>query len=632
MRIVTGAILALLLPALAASADMDVPPEVSPALQPVSTPERAYFWRGTPVGNSAQLLTLFCKSCALNGEDLPVVSVLRDTLGVAGQKYDRLTDVWLLSDSPLTLGQRLLAGVPFFYWRAGKGDTSSVKKDVKPILNVSSNGNQLVSGVSRQIVQWTILDPMTTMVRASSRAYASNAVDEERLHLEEAISYLSSAPAGPGSSQLTQSQVDVVIARLESRKHLLGGLMTEEGAAHAGESDELKQVTIRGRNWDLLRQCAEKTGLVFTPLDLEGEPNEYALLWFPQGATAPRSGSDLKPIWKLLNVRDPRKDPRVAQWKGPIEERQADAQGNLLPVGVTGVQSVRLIPIGAYSLDYPRQPLLLVDFMGSAHVRRHEMTQRSINEITSGVIGISHFTNWYYYVAADLYDFVASRHGVAMEQDARLDCYSRFRAALALDHTLDSALKSSMQSQLDALSLNPLESAPQREMQAADIHYEALQREVADGKLSARVDKERRQELATFGASRKALASRELLHDITLGAYTARVPKSDDTLSLLRRERLIRSDLTYLQAVVAEGPKPEVTHDVSQIQSRIRELADALAGKTPASLQLQAQTVVSRLQHLTEDPDIDQQCLAALRAMRSNQLGFVAAVRPEIGK
>jgi hypothetical protein len=46
-------------------------------------------------------------------------------------------------------------------------------------------------------------------------------------------------------------------------------------------------------------------------------------------------------------------------------------------------------------------PLVLVDFRGELKERRREVTQRSVSELTSGVLGFSHFTNWYFYVASD---------------------------------------------------------------------------------------------------------------------------------------------------------------------------------------------------------------------------------------
>src|SRR3954454_9684490 len=130
-----------------------------------------------------------------------------------------------------------------------------------------------------------------------------------------------------------------------------------------------------------------------------------------------------------------------------------------------------MIPLGVYSLDYPASPLLLIDFRDNLHIRRHEMTQRTINEIVSGIMGISHFTNWYFYAGSFLYDFVVARHGTATNQGERLDSYSSFRTALALDHTLDPNLRGEMERRMDSIAVNPLDGSPVRELELARSRY-----------------------------------------------------------------------------------------------------------------------------------------------------------------
>ena len=80
------------------------------------------------MGERAQLLTLFCRACGvLTGteQDLPLVSVLRDTLGDQTSENDRVTYVWLLTYAHPRMGQRILSAIPFFYWRIGNGSKSA---------------------------------------------------------------------------------------------------------------------------------------------------------------------------------------------------------------------------------------------------------------------------------------------------------------------------------------------------------------------------------------------------------------------------------------------------------------------------------------------------------------------------
>ncbi len=427
------------------------------------------------------------------------MAVLRDTLADQDRATDRLSSVWLLTYTRQSVTQRILSAVPFFYWRIGQGSSGMGSRRMKPLMDLTTPQHPVASAVGRELLQWTMLDPMTTPVRAASRAYRTNQMDHERLHLEEAIHYLRQAPTGEDSSELTAAELNTVVARLDLRKRLLGGLMDRREAERLGEEQGIEEERIRSRNWELLRQCAEKTGLIFESLNVAGTDGEYGLLWFPLNASAPPQGTSLGPVWKLLNIKDPWTDERLKDWGGSSSVRSFDANGALLPEGEAGVRAVKLVPLGVYSMSYPRLPLLLIDFRDKLHIRRHELTQRAINEVTSGVIGISHFTNWYYYVAADLYDFVAARRGRAMDHAARLDCYSQFRVALAMDSNLDGALRSEMQRRIDSLAVNPLEGSPERELQLAEARYQRLRGETDDGgRLTKWLDRQRRAELATL--------------------------------------------------------------------------------------------------------------------------------------
>ena len=390
-------------------------------------PSANYYWQASPAGDSAQLLTLFCRACedsTGSGRDIPLVAVLRDTLGDSGIENDRVSYVWLLTYSRPTWEKRALSAVPFFYWKVGDRSSKVRSSDLKPLMNLNLPQHSVVSSSLRNVVQWTVLDPLTVSVRASSRAYQNNQLDHERLHLEEAESYLQSAPVTDADTGLNQKELDTVIARLELRKTMLGDFVSGHRAAEFGRNTNLADERTRARNWELLRQCADKTGLFFEPINLAGTRDEYAVLWYATDRLAPPDGPRLGPIWKLLNLRD------------PYTQRDHLLKNTLYRRTWNG-ETREVVPLGVYSLAYPKMPLLMVDFYDGGHLRRHELTQRAITEITSGVIGLSRFGNWYYFVGADLYDFYASRRGTAMNKTERLSCYSKFRVALALDSSVD---------------------------------------------------------------------------------------------------------------------------------------------------------------------------------------------------
>ncbi|MBV9404460.1 MAG: hypothetical protein JO211_03880 [Acidobacteriaceae bacterium] len=575
-----------------------------------------YYWRLTPVANTAQLLTLFSRSQqpGLAG-DVPLVAVLRDTLGDANPENDRVVYVWLLTYSHLNIGQRILSAVPFFYWRVGKGSETASARDTHPFFDMTAPQHPVLTEAGRDLLQWTTLDPMTMPVRASSRAYRTNQLDYERLHLGEAISYLREAPFGDGESALTRTQLDSVIARLELRKRLLGGLVEESRVARVGEEAGFEQERIRSRNWELLRQCAERSGLLFEPIDLGGTTGEYAILWYPLHGSAAPAGTSLGPVWKLLNIHDPWSDDRLKKWKGPVYRRDLDENGAFLHEGMTSATQIELVPLGVYSLNYPRLPLLLIDFRDRLHVRRHEMTQRSINEITAGLIGVSHFTNWYYYIGADMYDFVVARHGAAMNQAARLDSYSEFRSALALDQQLDPKLREQIQSHVTSLDVNPMEASPAHELEAARARDALLETKAADGTLMARLDKQRRAELAYLAESKTARVASGILHGATFGVYTHRAKADDENIVRLDAYRRLDYQLQLLESLVAAGTQPEIAYDSSRIRASVSEVRTLMPSVKSPEMHARATNALERLRTLSRDENVQEDCSTALIAL-----------------
>lgn len=563
-----------------------------------------FYWKQLPVGETAQLLTLFCHACApsVQPNDTPLVAVLRDTLGSPSAEDSRISYVWLLTYAKSNVGQRILGAIPFFYWSVRGGTSTVTEKDAAPLLNLTAVQHPVAEAVGRNILQWVWLDPSTTPIRATSRAYKSNDSDRERMNLEEAISYLREAPSGDASG-LTTDELNTVIARLELRKRLLGGLASQSRAAKFGEEANFEQERVRSRNWELLRQSAERTGLIFEPIDLAGTTGQYAMLWFPMQQKQPVTGAATEQIWKLLNIKDPWTDDRLKNWRGFSSRREVDGA------------ATDVIPLGMYNLNYPKLPLLVIDFRDSVHIRRHEMTQRTINEITSGVIGISHFTNWYYYVAADLYGFVAGRHGAAMDQAERLDCYAEFRVHLALDTEVEPTLRNEMRRREDSFAVNPLESSPAGELAAASERFRLLETDAQNGNLEARLDRDRRAELAADQEGATGRIAGNVLHEATFSLFTKRAPERNDNLEALSRYRDIQYNLAFLNLAVKNGTQPEVAYSTPKIQDSLGRLSSLLEGIPASDLRRQAVYTIERVRNLSQDAELRRDCSFVLAGL-----------------
>lgn len=195
-----------------------------------------YVWSATATGTTAQLITLSCRRCTAlpSAEtDLPLVSILRDTLGDDDNENDRVTAVWLLGLNRPTVRQCLLRQNQFFYWRPGRGSENDTAQNNRPSLDLTAPQHSAVTAFGRDLLQWAMLNRAGTPIRASWRAYRTNEVDYERLHLEEAISYLGEAPGGNGPDEPTRQEVRALIARLELRKTPLGGFVRDKAVAHS---------------------------------------------------------------------------------------------------------------------------------------------------------------------------------------------------------------------------------------------------------------------------------------------------------------------------------------------------------------------------------------------------------------
>lgn len=566
-----------------------------------------YYWRNLNVSERAVVSTLFCHATALSPEsieskdasvpprDIPLIAVLRDTLGYSKPEDARLSYVWLLTYERPSLGQRILSAIPFFYWHMDEGPNSARQLHATPLLDLATPEHPMLSDFRHDLMQWTTLDPSITAIRATSRTYRTNEVDHERLHLEEAVSYLRKAPTSDGGNGLTLTQVNTVIARLELRKKLLGGFVNQRRATHLGEQVAFQQQQIRMRNWELLRQCAEKTGLVFQPLAVGATSGEYAMLSLPAGEAGEPVGTSLASVWRLLGISDPWHDSGLHTQPGPL---------------------------AVYSLNYAKAPLLLMDFRNKERVRWHEMTQRSINELTAGIIGISHFTNWYYYIGADLYNFYVGRHGAAIDQAARLDCYAQFRVELATDTHLDPNLRAEMQERIESLEINPLESNPGRELAAAWARYSQLEQQArANGPLLERIEKDRRQELASRRESSTSAAWDRVLHELTFGAYTHRAKAAPEDLRDLVLYRQIDSDLAFLDSLVKTGTRPEVAYNTSMIEMSVTELGDLMREVNSPAVLAHAKGTLENLQQLSFDAGVQADCSQAVASLRTVNTG-----------
>jgi hypothetical protein len=284
----------------------------------------------------------------------------------------------------------------------------------------------------------------------------------------------------------------------------------------------------------------------------------------------------------------------------------------LLAAGENGPTTIELVPIAMYSLTYPRMPLLLIDFLHPTRIRHRELSQRLIREIGGAGIYASSFPGWAFSGALGLYQYIKGHQGSPTDEQARLDCYSKARMDVAFSSSLDADFRSSAQSRLNEISINPLDSAVDQELAAANISYSLLMRAAATpNQFPEKLDKDRRQELASFGASNATKLRAQFLQYVTLGLYTRRAQAGPNTIESVRQMRRVKDLLNALNHVGSEKSPSELTFNTSEIVSTIQELS-ILTRSSPPAIRHSFLTVADRLLSVSEDKSVREQCIAVL--------------------
>ena len=485
------------------------------------------------VPGGAELLTIFGPLASkFDGiKQVPLVSVLRDTLGDADPTNDRLRYIWVLTSAKPNVLQRTAAALPFFYYRPDLGRNANAKP--APILDMADTRRDVWQKLATQVTQILALDPEGAWIRSSTRTYQTNAADHRRTRLLEGLSVFSRLQ-GSSKEGLSEREWQSIQARLSLAGQTLGGLVDDEHLQEAYHKQRAHTEELRGHNWELLRQRAEANGLYFQPYGL-GASRTHALLLIAREDLANTMHSfDAQ----FLGIENPYVDARLKSWKGITIPTYFDADGRRVSAPVEGGHARDLIPLALYSLEYPKVPLLLADFRRPRNTKRREMLRRATTDTLAGVLGISRWGNWPYLTGGWAYTFVQSRHGDPNNRPARLGAYSQTRQWLALDASLDGRLREELLARVDMMGVNPLEESVFQEQIVAPLQYLALQRYVADPNgLARQLERDRNAERTAAVRGWKARLGFETAHVFTFGHYQHNEAPGEGLLRMLDVKR-----------------------------------------------------------------------------------------------
>ncbi len=558
----------------------------------------------TTVQGSAELITVY--HLRPGAAEIPVIAILRDTMADSDPANDRFRNVWVLTYKRPSIVQKIASAVPFFYYRLASKDPP-VHHAPASLLDMQSPRRSSWGQIAGTAMQAQLFDPLGRMIRSSTRSFRMNSGEYRRMRLTEAVTALSRVEP---NGILKEDERERIEARLDLSGRLLGGFVSEKRLPYFHQRTAVQAAENRGHNWELLRQRAEANGLYFQPLSLDGSGPAQALLWVAQEEIS--SDPNRKFDSGFLAISDPWHDPRIQNWKHYEETWFFDAEGRRVEYSANAARSLTMVPLALYSLDHPRVPLLLADFRDDLAPRRREMLRRASSDITTGLLGVTKMGNWEFMALSSAWDFYTGRHGAANDRASRVRAFAQLRYSLALDRTISADLRSELLRHVDRLSLNPLDSASNREERIANKQYAALLEWANSPKgLGRKLAKSRASEGTRILHSGRERAWLSLASIVSFGLYQHRENVTPEVIAEISRRRKIETHARFLEAVLASGPKLEVAWNMDDVRRSLKALAE-LAGDDPGE-QSQVQTFLTRILAQTADLPVRATVLETVR-------------------
>src|ERR1051326_8589894 len=560
------------------------------------------------VPGGAELITVHARLNGIESTEndnwVPLVSILRDTLGDNDSENNRLRYVWPLTYTRPTFKQRLAAAIPFFYTRIGNKE--NLAKVPPAALDLAAPENDVWDKIFWAALQNVLLDTYGTPIKASTSSYRRNTSDYRRSQIIRALSVLALYQSVKGESVFTKSEMATIQARLLLSDKTFGGLVDDSHLENYYTRRTSQTRDERGHNWELLRQRAEAESLYFEPLLMPDGSATHALLWVAKHDLIKLQGSRYDK--RFLNIVNPWTDKRLLDWKGFVETRYFDSENHIVDSNTPGAEPVEMIPLGLYGLDNPKIPMLLVDFRDSYNPKKREMSRRVLNDVTRNMLSLSKFGNLPFFLGRTVYDFVTGRRGMDINQPSRLHTYSQLKLLLALNNSLDPDLREEIGGRVEKISLNPFENDLDAEAKVATDQYKALEAYAKDPNgLAAKIERDRRAEMMPLEHGRNARVALRALNIVTFGKYVHREERTSDMEDRLDIARRLEYHTNFLQQIAKSTSEVEITANVNDVLKSLRFIAEhgAEAGSSAA-------IATAKIFARTKDDETRRACLESL--------------------
>lgn len=562
-------------------------PGQNQAKQATTSPDEIFRLERIPVAGGAELITIHARLDGIEpaspGEQpawgggpegsrwVPLVTVLRDTLGDLNPENDRLRYVWPLTYTRPTMRQRLSGAIPFMYSRVGNKQHAS-EKAPPAVLDLAATDRDVWNKIFWTALQSLLLDPYGTPVKAATRSYRQNASDYRKSHIIRALSVLSLYQAVEGVPAFSEMELSEIQARLRLTDKTFGGLVGDLNLQRYNEQQITEVRDTRGHNWELLRQRAEAESLFFEPLQMPDGSTTHALLWVAQADLAPNQGRRYDR--RFLNISDPWSDKRLLKWQGYSETRFLDSENRPVSPETPGARATELIPLALYGLDNPKIPMLLVDFRDGLNPKKREMSRRVLEDVTRNILSVSRFGDLPYFLGRTVFDFVTGRRGIDVNQPSRLRTYSQLKLLLSLNQSLDPDLREQIGGRLEKVSLNPMENDLQAEANLATEQYRALLHYArrSDG-LPKKLDRDRRAEMVALEHGRTEKILFRLGNILSFGKYTHREKADSAMEARLDVSRRLAYHTRFLRGIAESSPQIDVTSNLNDVKRSLQYIA-----------------------------------------------------------
>ncbi len=580
------------------------------AEQPASL-KSAFRLERRPVDGGAELLTIFgsldgLPVTAADGSEVPLVSVLRDTLGDDNPENDSLRYLWMLTYTRPSLMQRLAGAVPFLYAKVGNKSGSSSSAP-PPVIDLSGTKEEVWKVFFWAAIQSLVLDSYGLPVKAVTRTYSRNVSEYRKAHLVRALAILSLyESAERGNPIFTTAEMHDIQARLVLTEKTLGGIVDDIYLQRVYEKQITEARDIRGHNWELLRQRAEEEGLYFEPLQLPDGSATHAMVWVARPDLAKFHGREFNA--RFLNISNPWRDDRLKYWDGYSETRYFDSDNRPVSADAPGAKPLQMIPLALYGLDHPKIPILLVDFRDTTNPKKREMSRRLLEDVARNVLSLSKFGDFPYFLGRTVYDFVTGRRGMDVNQPSRMRAYSQLKLLLSLSSSLEPGLREQIASRMDVVSLNPFENDMKTEAKLARQQYAALIAYASrpDG-LPARLDRDRREEMVPLKHGTKEQLMYRIGNLLSFGLYKHREQATPELMASLELARRLEYHQRFLREVSKSTPVVEVVWNVDDVRRSLQFIADDGLDASDRTAKAIASIFVR-----TNDEETRRLCLAGL--------------------